>query len=61
MSVMFLAQEIIVGPSSCPTEEIGANARAFRQLGLSCEPRRVPVSNGMPWPRRGRGLCRHRR
>ena len=31
---MFLAQEIIVGPSSYPTEEIGRNARAFRQLGL---------------------------
>src|SRR3954465_6841631 len=34
VDVMFLAQEIIVGPSSYPTEEIGANARAFRQLGL---------------------------
>ena len=31
---MLLAQEIIVGPSSYPTEEIGRNARAFRQLGL---------------------------
>ena len=31
---MLLAQEILVGPSSYPTEEIGANARAFRQLGL---------------------------
>src|SRR6201999_1570693 len=31
---VFLAQEIIVGPSSYPTEEIGRNARAFRQLGL---------------------------
>jgi ribonucleoside-diphosphate reductase alpha chain len=34
VDVMFLAQEIIVGPSSYPTEEIGANARAFRQLGM---------------------------
>ncbi|HEX8159815.1 MAG TPA: vitamin B12-dependent ribonucleotide reductase [Solirubrobacteraceae bacterium] len=34
VDVMFLAQEIIVGPSSYPTEEIGVNARAFRQLGL---------------------------
>jgi ribonucleoside-diphosphate reductase alpha chain len=34
IDVMFLAQEIIVGPSSYPTEEIGVNARAFRQLGL---------------------------
>ena len=31
---MFLAQEILVGPSSYPTEQIGVNARAFRQLGL---------------------------
>ena len=30
----FLAQEIVVTPSSYPTEEIGENARAFRQLGL---------------------------
>jgi ribonucleoside-diphosphate reductase alpha chain len=34
VDVMLLAQEIIVGPSSYPTEEIGRNARAFRQLGL---------------------------
>src|SRR3712207_885931 len=34
VDVMLLAQEIIVGPSSYPTEEIGHNARAFRQLGL---------------------------
>ena len=34
VDVVFLAQEIVVGPSSYPTEEIGANARAFRQLGL---------------------------
>jgi ribonucleoside-diphosphate reductase alpha chain len=34
VDVMILAQEIIVGPSSYPTEEIGRNARAFRQLGL---------------------------
>ncbi|MGI8412836.1 MAG: hypothetical protein ACR2QA_10175, partial [Solirubrobacteraceae bacterium] len=33
VDIMFLAQEIIVGPSSYPTEEIGVNARAFRQLG----------------------------
>jgi ribonucleoside-diphosphate reductase alpha chain len=32
--VMFLAQEIAVGFSSYPTEEIAANARAMRQLGL---------------------------
>ncbi len=34
VDVMLLAQEIIVGPSSYPTEQIGINARAFRQLGL---------------------------
>ncbi len=34
IDVVFLAQEIIVGPSSYPTEEIGVNARAFRQLGM---------------------------
>src|ERR671930_1775386 len=34
VDIVFLAQEIIVSPSSYPTEEIGKNARAFRQLGL---------------------------
>ncbi len=34
VDVVFLAQEIVVGPSSYPTEEIGRNARSFRQLGL---------------------------
>ena len=34
VDVMILAQEIVVSPSSYPTEEIGENARAFRQLGL---------------------------
>jgi ribonucleoside-diphosphate reductase alpha chain len=34
VDIMFLAQEIVVSPSSYPTEEIGRNARAFRQLGL---------------------------
>src|SRR5205085_11879056 len=34
VDVMLLAQEIVVTPSSYPTEEIGTNARAFRQLGL---------------------------
>src|SRR2546423_9394607 len=32
VDIVFLAQEIIVGPSSYPTEQIGVNARAFRQL-----------------------------
>jgi ribonucleoside-diphosphate reductase alpha chain len=34
VDLVFLAQEIIVSPSSYPTEEIARNARAFRQLGL---------------------------
>jgi ribonucleoside-diphosphate reductase alpha chain len=34
VDVLILAQEIVVSPSSYPTEEIGKNARAFRQLGL---------------------------
>jgi ribonucleoside-diphosphate reductase alpha chain len=34
VDIMLLAQEIVVGPSSYPTEEIAVNARAFRQLGL---------------------------
>jgi len=34
VDVVLLAQEIIVSPSSYPTKKIGANARAFRQLGL---------------------------
>ncbi|KKT90925.1 MAG: Ribonucleotide reductase of class II (Coenzyme B12-dependent) [Candidatus Jorgensenbacteria bacterium GW2011_GWA2_45_13] len=34
VDVFILAQEIIVGPSSYPTEKIGENARKFRELGL---------------------------
>jgi ribonucleoside-diphosphate reductase alpha chain len=34
VEVMFTAQEIVVGESDYPTEKIGLNARAFRQLGL---------------------------
>src|SRR5213592_1523257 len=34
VDIVLLAQEIVVGPSSYPTEQIGVNARAFRQLGL---------------------------
>jgi ribonucleoside-diphosphate reductase alpha chain len=34
VDVMFLAQEILVGFSSYPTEGISRNARAMRQLGL---------------------------
>ena len=34
VEVVFTAQEIIVGNSSYPTEKIGRNAKAFRQLGI---------------------------
>jgi ribonucleoside-diphosphate reductase alpha chain len=34
VQVVFSAQEILVGNSSYPTEKIGRNAKAFRQLGL---------------------------
>ncbi|MGC9611083.1 MAG: vitamin B12-dependent ribonucleotide reductase [Minisyncoccia bacterium] len=34
VDVFILAQEIIVGNSSYPTEKIGENARKFRELGL---------------------------
>jgi ribonucleoside-diphosphate reductase alpha chain len=50
VDVMLLAQEIVVGPSSYPTEEIGANARAFRQLGLGyANLGAYLMSNGMPY------------
>jgi ribonucleoside-diphosphate reductase alpha chain len=34
VQVVFTAQEIVVGESDYPTDKIGENARAFRQLGL---------------------------
>jgi ribonucleoside-diphosphate reductase alpha chain len=34
VDVVFLAQEILVGYSSYPTQEIDRNAKAYRQLGL---------------------------
>jgi ribonucleoside-diphosphate reductase alpha chain len=34
VDIVFLAQEIVVSPGSYPTEKIGENARAFRQIGL---------------------------
>ncbi|HUF58335.1 MAG TPA: vitamin B12-dependent ribonucleotide reductase [Actinomycetota bacterium] len=34
VEIVFTAQEILVGESSYPTEKIGLNARAYRQLGL---------------------------
>jgi ribonucleoside-diphosphate reductase alpha chain len=50
VDVMLLAQEIIVGPSSYPTEQIAVNARAFRQLGLGyANLGAFLMSNGMPY------------
>jgi ribonucleoside-diphosphate reductase alpha chain len=50
IDVVLLAQEIVVSPSSYPTEEIGANARAFRQLGLGyANLGAYLMSNGMPY------------
>ena len=50
VDIVFLAQEIIVGPSSYPTEEIAVNARAFRQLGLGyANLGAYLMSNGMPY------------
>ncbi|MEA2383573.1 MAG: ribonucleoside-diphosphate reductase alpha chain [Solirubrobacteraceae bacterium] len=50
VDIVFLAQEIIVGPSSYPTEEIGLNARAFRQLGLGyANLGAYLMANGMPY------------
>ena len=56
---MFLAQEIVVGPSSYPTEEIGENARAFRQLGLGyANLGAYLMANGMPYDSdEGRGTA----
>jgi ribonucleoside-diphosphate reductase alpha chain len=50
VDIVFLAQEIVVGPSSYPTEEIGDNARAFRQLGLGyANLGALLMSDGIPY------------
>src|SRR6058998_2299854 len=50
VDVVLLAQEIVVGPSSYPTEEIGINARAFRQLGLGyANLGALLMANGLPY------------
>ena len=50
VDIVLLAQEIVVGPSSYPTEDIGANARRFRQLGLGyANLGAFLMSNGMPY------------
>ena len=59
IDIVFLAQEIVVGPSSYPTKEIGENARAFRQLGLGyANLGAYLMANGMPYDSdRGRGTA----
>ncbi len=50
VDIVFLAQEILVGFSSYPTEQITENARAFRQLGLGyANLGALLMSEGMPY------------
>jgi ribonucleoside-diphosphate reductase alpha chain len=59
VDIMLLAQEIVVGPSSYPTQEIGVNARAFRQLGLGyANLGAYLMADGMPYDSdAGRGIA----
>ena len=50
VDIIFLAQEIIVDPSSYPTDQIAGNAHAYRQLGLGyANLGAYLMSNGMPY------------
>lgn len=50
VDIVFLAQEILVGFSSYPTEQITRNARAFRQLGLGyANLGALLMANGLPY------------
>jgi len=50
VDVVFLAQEIVVGFSSYPTEGIGENANRFRQLGLGyANLGALLMSDGLPY------------
>jgi ribonucleoside-diphosphate reductase alpha chain len=50
VDIVFLAQEILVGFSSYPTEQITRNARAFRQLGLGyANLGALLMAGGMPY------------
>ena len=50
VDIVFLAQEILVGFSSYPTEQITQNARAFRQLGLGyANLGALLMANGLPY------------
>jgi ribonucleoside-diphosphate reductase alpha chain len=59
VDIVFLAQEILVGFSSYPTEQITQNARAFRQLGLGyANLGALLMSNGLPYDsEEGRALA----
>src|SRR5690348_11869811 len=59
VDIVFLAQEIVVSPSSYPTEQIGVNARAFRQLGLGyANLGAYLMADGMPYDSdAGRGIA----
>ncbi|HEY0388745.1 MAG TPA: hypothetical protein VGC71_09905, partial [Gaiellales bacterium] len=59
VDIVLLAQEIVVSPSSYPTEQIAVNARAFRQLGLGyANLGAYLMSNGMPYDSdQGRGTA----
>ncbi len=59
VDVIFLAQEIVVSPSSYPTEEIATNARAFRQLGMGyANLGAYLMANGLPYDSdEGRGIA----
>src|SRR4051794_39523333 len=59
VDVMILAQEIVVTPSSYPTEEIGRNARDFRQLGLGyANLGALLMADGLPYDSdEGRAIC----
>jgi ribonucleoside-diphosphate reductase alpha chain len=59
VDVVFLAQEIIVSPSSYPTDEIASNARAFRQLGLGyANLGAYLMADGVPYDsNEGRGIA----
>ena len=50
VDIVFLAQEIVVGYSSYPTEEITENANSFRQLGLGyANLGALLMSDGLPY------------
>ena len=59
VDVMILAQEIVVGPSSYPTEGIAENAQEFRQVGLGyANLGALLMADGLPYDSdEGRATC----